>query len=421
MKRAVAPKLYGMAIVAGLTVWAGLLAGRLELVVAAAPMSLAVVAGVAASREPEISVEVALDAARCLEGDLVEAAITLTTEGPMRDVRVALVVPSAFEVAEGSSDVTLALASGGSQSVRVQLRAVRWGVHRVGVVGVRVFGPGRFVVWEMVHDRAVEIKVFPHLERVHAGLRPPDTQLFAGDHVARASGDGIEFALVRPFQRGDRVRSVNWRVTTRRGELHVNVFHPERNADVVVFLDTFGDFGSERSRSLEMAVRGAAGVVQHHLRHKDRVGLVAFGGEVRWLTASMGRTQIYRIVDVLLASRALFSYAWKGIEHLPRQTLLPSALVVAFSPLIDARAISALDDLAARGFPLVVVDTLDQEAVEPEPGDEGALAYRVWLLERSALRAEFATRGVPVVVWSEQDGLDAALASVSRLPRVGVV
>jgi uncharacterized protein (DUF58 family) len=65
-------------------------------------------------------------------------------------------------------------------------------------------------------------------------LRPFRTQVFAGNQVAREKGEGIEFADMRPFAPGDRVRRVNWRASARRGELWVNEYHAERNGDVVL-------------------------------------------------------------------------------------------------------------------------------------------------------------------------------------------
>ena len=53
-------------------------------------------------------------------------------------------------------------------------------------------------------------------------LRPSETQVFSGNHVARQKAEGIEFADIRQFVAGDRVRHVNWRATARRGELWVN-------------------------------------------------------------------------------------------------------------------------------------------------------------------------------------------------------
>jgi uncharacterized protein (DUF58 family) len=246
---------------------------------------------------------------------------------------------------------------------------------------------------------------------------PTRTEAFSGDYVSRLTGDGIEFATVRPFATGDTVRRVNWRVTSRRDALHVNLSHPERDTNLILFLDTFADVGLRNESVLDLTVRGATALAQHHLRHNDRVGIVSFGGMLRWLTASMGRSHGLRIADYLLDVNATFSYAWKDIDKLPTKTLPPSALIVAFSPLIDRRALEALTDIAARGFSIVVVNTMAEEEIEAGAGREAELAHRAWRLQRGMTRARLMAVGVPVVTLTRDSGIESALASAPRRAR----
>src|SRR4029079_11108347 len=85
------------------------------------------------------------------------------------------------------------------------------------------------------------LRVYPREERLRQLVRPARTQLGAGNQVSRSRGDVIEFADLRPFNAGDRLRLIHWRASARRGELWVTELHPERNADVVIFLDTFAE------------------------------------------------------------------------------------------------------------------------------------------------------------------------------------
>src|SRR5207248_10670521 len=123
---------------------------------------------------------------------------------------------------------------------------------------------------------------------------------FAGNQVSRGKGEGIEFADIRAFAPGDVVRRVNWRVTARRGALHVNEFHLERNADVVIFLDTFTEVRDAAGGTLDQAVRGAAALIEAHLRQRDRVVLGGFVGTLRWLGPAMGAVQLSRLVACLM-------------------------------------------------------------------------------------------------------------------------
>ena len=138
--------------------------------------------------------------------------------------------------------------------------------------------------------------------------------------------------------------------------LVVNERHPERNADVILFLDTFADARAGGRSTLDLAVRATSTLASRYLERRDRVGLVSFGGILRWLTPGMGAGQRYRIVDALLESEIVFNYAWKDVSIIPARTLPPQALVVAVTPLLDDRAVEALADLRARRYDLAIVE-----------------------------------------------------------------
>src|SRR5439155_19358077 len=93
----------------------------------------------------------------------------------------------------------------------------------------------------------------------------------------------------------------------------------------------------------------------------DCVGIVGFAGILRWLLPGTGVIQLYRIAEALIDTEIILNYAWKDIDVIPTRTLPPQALVLALTPLLDDRAVSALLDLRARGFDLAVVE------VSPEP------------------------------------------------------
>ena len=97
------------------------------------------------------------------------------------------------------------------------------------------------LAWEGRVRRPHRLQIYPRPELLQSLVAPLDTQLATGDLVARVRADGLEFADTRGFVPGDRLRSVNWRASARRGELIVNERHPDRNADVVLFLDSFAE------------------------------------------------------------------------------------------------------------------------------------------------------------------------------------
>ena len=236
--------------------------------------------------------------------------------------------------------------------------------------------------------------------------------------MARVRGEGIEFADLRPFAPGDRVRRVNWRVSARRGELYVNEQHPERNSDVVLFLDSFAEVRREREGTLDLAVRAAASLAHEYLerarpRRRRRLRRRRAAG----CCPATGRAQDYRIADALITSEVTLSYALKDVDVLPPRTLPPQALVVALSPLLDERSMRALADLRARGFDLAVVDVSPLPFVSLPPGLAGRA--RATASGRSgARRCASATSalGVPVVEWTEGEPLAAGDRGGDRIP-----
>ena len=400
---------YAALAAAGLV--AGLALGRVEPIALAAPFLLALVAAVA-GHEPQVSVRASFDRDRAIEGDEVTATIELSSS---RDIdRLELLVPLPPELSsEGGAALAVRLRADEEHTVEVRLRCDRWGLFSVGQVLFRARDTLGLRSWEGAAGEAEPLRVFPSEETLRSLVLPLETQVFAGNQVSRARGEGIEFADLREWQPGDRLRRVNWRATALRRSLWVNEQNPERNTDVVLFLDTFAEVRAEGRSTNDRAVRAAATLAHIYLQRKDRVGLVGFGGFLSWLVPTSGTRQLYAIVEALLTSQVVHSFALRGVDVLPPRTLPPKALVLAITPLLDDRTAAALLDLRARGYDLIVVEVSPLELVAPASGSSLELAHRLWRLSREALRWRYEQVGVPVVTWREGVPLAVPLEEVN--------
>lgn len=407
------PRLAPYVGLAALGLVAALALRRPELVVVAAPFALIVAAGLLFEAPPDLKAWLTIDRDRALEGDEIVAEIDLAARTRLDLLELHLIIPRGVAVADGGNPFSVTLNAGEERTVLLPLRCVRWGSVELGEIRVRARSRIGMLIWEGRINRPHRLQIYPRPELLRELVAPLDTQLATGDLVARVRADGLEFADTRSFVPGDRLRSVNWRASARRGELIVNERHPDRNADVVLFLDSFAEArsGDADDGTLERAVRAAATLAGRYLERRDRVGLVTFGGVLRWLEPGAGMIQRYRLIDALLETGVEFSYAWKGVNTIPARTLPPKALVIAVTPLLDERSIAALLDLRARGYDLVVVEVSPEDVVEPGTGID-ALAYRLWLLRRAALRARFERSGVAVAQWRDDAPLDTGLEGV---------
>jgi uncharacterized protein (DUF58 family) len=414
--RTASPRLIGYASLAAVGLVAALALRRPELAVIAAPFALFLAIGTRAAREPRISVGLELATERALEGTEVGAVFTVDTDRGIDRLELLLRLPRAVEVVDGSQAHALRLRADVTRELEVGLRCARWGVFDLGRVDIRARDALRLVTWEARVEQTQRLKAYPSPLTIQRLLAPLETQALAGSEVARAKGEGVEYADIRDFVPGDRVRSINWRASARRQGLVVNERHPERNTDVVLFIDSFTDVRGHGRSVLEDAVRAAASLATRYLERRDRVGLVGFGGVLRWLQPGMGTTQRYRLIETMLETGVAPTYTWRDVNLIPARILPPASLVLALTPLSDQRFIVALEDLRARRFDVAVVEVDPVPLVEPGRSEAEQLAYRIWLLEREVLRARLVALGIGVATWGD-DELDTVLEEVRTYRR----
>jgi uncharacterized protein (DUF58 family) len=416
VRRSADARLHAYAALAAAALVAALALRRAELAAIAAPFALLVALGVDRAA-PDVRAWFELDRERALEQDELDATVTVRSARGVDRLEVGVPLPAGVEVVDGRNPVAVRLRPGEERELHVRLRCTRWSSVEIGHLWLRARDRIGLVRYEWRADRRSRLKVYPRPERLRRLVAPAHTQAATGSEVAPLRAEGLEFADTRPFVAGDRVKSVNWRATARRSTLVVNERHPERNADVVIFLDSFAEARQEDEGTLELAVRTAATLAGRFLERRDRVGLVSFGGVLRWLEPGSGIVQRYRLVDALLETGVQFSYAWKDANVIPARTLPPRALIVALTPLLDERSVAALIDLRGRGHDLVVLEISPEPFVEPETAPSDAVALRLWRLQRKELRGRFERLGVAVSTLDEDVSVEAALEEVRAYRR----
>lgn len=290
----------------------------------------------------------------------------------------------------------------------VMIRAARWGRYPVQVVvdaaarggllrGTATLAVAEVLVFPLTPPRSTPIPQSELLDRL-------------GTHLTRHTGRGVEYADIRAYVPGDPLRSVNWPVSARRGNLHVTQRFTDRAADVVVLIDGYAQPPGPATAATERTVRGAAQVVQAALRNGDRAGIVTLGGrQPRWLGVDIGQRQFYRVLDAVLGAAGA---AAAGAGTLaPRAAVPPGAVIVAFSTLLDTEFTLALIDLRRRGHVVLAADVLPDP---PFGGETDPLVARMWALQRSGMYHDMATIGVDVVAWPDERPLEQAMLTSER-------
>ena len=356
----------------------------------------------------EVGVELAAEADQVTEGE--RAAILARITG-QREAAVQVRLRPETWITAGSA------ALGADDWYRLPFMAQRWGQRLVGTLEVTMHDR-----WRLAEGRASvtlpRVACLPRPARLESLIVLSKLPARLGEHAARAPGEGVEFAGVREFVPGDRQRRINWPATTRRGSLQLNMFAAERAQVTVIVLDVSMDLGPAGFSTSVLAGRAAAGAALAYLAARDRVGLISFGQQLRWLSPATGRRQAERIV-AMIALDSADGEPLGSVTRLPNAALPPGSLIIVVSPLLNMRLIEALRELRERGFATIVIDVL---RTEPDIGllrgrrnrAMFRLARRIWRMEQDAVRFSLRELGIPVVSWDGMSSLDEPLAGYTR-------
>jgi len=394
----------------------GVVSGRPEFFLVAVPLLIMLVSAAVETGSPDYTLAHEVSAERVFEGDRLIVTVTLTAQTPIRLIELFEPPPATAELASGSNRAVFTLGAGQRLRWSYDLLCDGRGRFTLGTVYARVWERSGLRVIEARHVDPKLVHVYPRVVPLRRLPPPRRTQTSVGNYVSPTFGEGQEPGEIRLFAPGDRIKHVNWRASLRLGKLYVTQYHQERNADVVLMLDTLGHVGIPPETSLDLCVRAAASLAWGYLTHKDRVGLIEYGGVVHWVKPGSGRMQFERLLDGLVAAQIVFTYVAKDLSMVPPRVLPPQALVIALSPLLDARFIKAVGDLVARGFQVVLlsISPIDISMGSLELSPLGDLACRLWTLERQAQVADLRRQGLVVIEWRPDQPLELALAPFVR-------
>jgi uncharacterized protein (DUF58 family) len=410
------PQAFALAALLGWLLFLAVLVDRAELLVAAVPLAIAFLSVARQRGLPRFSLGNSVAETRLAEGDRTTVTVRLAAGDPLPMTEILSVLAPPLRLAAGNNRTVQGVEPGGEASWSFAVQCPDRGRFDLGETLLRFWDRSGLCVTETRLAHPAAVAVYPAVQRLRHVPQPRRTQSSFGNYVSARVGEGIEPGELRPFAPGDRIRHINWRATARRRELYVTRFQEERNADVVLLLDTLSDCGTPPHSTLDQGVRAAASLAQAYLARKDRVGFLEFGGYLRWIGPGTGRRQAEALIEALLPSATHFSYVAPRLDRLPPRVLPPRALVLALSPLLDKRFADALADLTARRFDVIVVATSPAEATRrslaPTAADD--LACRLWTLEWQAALDRLRQKGILIVEWDGIAPLEAVLAPLAR-------
>lgn len=189
----------------------------------------------------------------------------------------------------------------------------------------------------------------------------------AGLHRSPYRGFSVEFAEHRPYQPGDELRYLDWKMLARSDRLFVKQYEEETNLRAMLVLDVSRSMdwtgepdGRLTKRAYADRLTAALGLVL--LRQRDATGLIAFDDSVRALLPARVRTgQWNELVRRLGAVGGGGGTAAEPALRRVTDLLRRRGLVIFVSDLLFDRALAllALRYLRHRGHQVVVFHLMD--------------------------------------------------------------
>ena len=174
----------------------------------------------------------------------------------------------------------------------------------------------------------------------------------SGNFRSLYRGQGIEFAGVRDYIRGDDIRTIDWNVTARMGRPYIKIFEEERELQIFLIVDTSRSMSLEtnsgRRTKYAAAAEAAALITIAAEINSCPTGAVFFDGAIHFsCEPSLGKEQTMQILNHL--------------DRLPSAptagSVLPNAISAAAKVLRKRTLVFVLSDFRSGGWekPLIAL------------------------------------------------------------------
>lgn len=219
--------------------------------------------------------------------------------------------------------------------------------------------------------RFIDPRVLARIANLELLARTVVDGFVSGLHRSPHLGLSTDFAEHRPYQPGDDLRRLDWKLYGRTDRFYLKEFEAETNASVVVLLDGSRSmmYGSGGVTKLDYARYLAAALLWFSQSQRDKVGLITFDRDIlEHIPASTRRLPhcLHALERMAKhqpepgASGAMEPSMRKATELLTRR-----GIVILISDLYEnpEQVLNACGHLKRRGNDLIVMQVLDPAEV----------------------------------------------------------
>lgn len=190
-----------------------------------------------------------------------------------------------------------------------------------------------------------------------------------GLHKSPYHGFSVEFAEHRPYNPGDEIRHIDWKLYGKTDRYYIKQFEEETNLKSYILLDKSGSmqYSSTAISKLEYASYLAAALAYLMLKQQDAVSLTLFDDRVRtYLPPIAKQGHLNLLLGALEKVQAGAETRIAPQLHELAEKLKKRGLIVLISDLLDepAEVIQALKHFRHKRHEVILFHILDRKEIE---------------------------------------------------------
>lgn len=234
-------------------------------------------------------------------------------------------------------DIRLELGPEEEKEIIYEIRPLERGEYEFGKINLFIESRLGLVRRRLQHDYPMSIAVYPSIVQMKKyELRAFDRVSYTqGIKKMRRLGHSYEFEQIKNYVRGDDVRSINWKASSRHANLMVNQYEDERAQQIYCIID--------KSRAMHMpfdglslmdyAINTTLVMSNIALQKHDRAGLLTFSDKIgNTIKAERKANQLNKILAALYKEQHRTNEAnFELLYHSARKLIKGRSLLLLFT------------------------------------------------------------------------------------------
>jgi uncharacterized protein (DUF58 family) len=181
-------------------------------------------------------------------------------------------------------------------------------------------------------------------------------------------GSSLEFHDYRTYNRGDDIKSIDWNVWERLGQLVLKIYSADLNRNVSIIIDTSESMGTGFHDKLTFSLKTAAALGYIGMKNQDRVSVISINETVvDYMKPSQGKGNIISLYNFLSTLKASGKTDLSGALKNFASRSPANSIVIILSDLLDYKGLKeGLYHLVYNKLDVVIIHILSDEDLLPD-------------------------------------------------------